>query len=194
MTDRHSGDLPAHPSAEDLAAYLSGGLSETDRHGLEAHLSACLGCRREVTTASRLLRTRPGGRPWRVVLPIAAAAVLALVLLVPRSRTSPETVRAPNDGREGAPSIVATSPADGDTVAAAIVFAWHPQLGELLYRLTLTDRTGRGIWTTDTSDTTLVLPPGVRLDRGGRFFWYVDALDGEGRSLTTGTQSFWTSP
>jgi hypothetical protein len=34
----------------------------------------------------------------------------------------------------------------------------------------------------------------VSLSGGGTYFWYVDALDADGRSVTTGTRRFTIAP
>jgi hypothetical protein len=193
---RDRGASVEHPSAEELAAYVSGSLAPPEASNLETHLSDCWPCRQEVTGARQLLRSRPGDRRW-LVAPIAAAAVLALLLV------RPDTVKlgeAPlrSDGGGGLDSVrtlAVVSPAEGDTASPdRPTFIWRAEAGAPLYRLTITDRTGRTLWRGDTSDTTLTPPPDLRLDNGSRFFWYVDALDVGGRSITTGTRSFHTAP
>ena len=89
----------------------------------------------------------------------------------------------------------ALAPADRDTVApGGLVFVWARQAGRPLYRLTLTDGSGRAVWLRDTSDTSLSLPADVLLESHKTYFWYVDALDDAGRSLTTGTRRFTSAP
>ena len=186
-----------HPSAEDLAAYLSGSLPTAEGLRLETHLSDCWTCRQEVIGGRRLLRSHRPDRRWLLV-PAAAAAILALLLLRP-GPTRPageQTLRADgNQAQESPRTLAVISPAEGDTAeVGGPSFVWHPAPGEPLYRLTIADRTGRTLWTGDTSDTTLMPPQALRLDRGSKYFWYVDALDVEGRSVTTGTRSFHSAP
>jgi hypothetical protein len=186
-----------HPSAEDLAAYLSGSLRGFERRDLESHLSVCWLCRQEVIGGQRLLRSRPRGRLWLTV-PVAAAAITALLLLRPGppGRTGDEPLRAGGHiGQESGTRLVVVSPAEGDTVDTGdLSFTWRAHRGEPLYRLTIADRTGRTLWTGDTADTTLAPPASMQLDHGSRYLWYVDALDVEGRSATTGTRSFYAAP
>lgn len=186
-----------HPSTEDLAAYLGGALPAGESLQLESHLSNCWACRQEVIGARRLLRSHPPDRRWLVV-PAAAAAILTLLLLRPGPTRQPgdESLRAGGGlAQESARMLTVVSPIQGDTAEVSeISFVWRATPGEPLYRVTIADRTGCTLWTGDTSDTTLAPPPGVRLDRGSRYFWYVDALDVEGRSVTTGTRSFHTAP
>lgn len=188
---------PGHPGVEDLAAYLSGSLPRVEALQLEAHLSNCWACRQEVTGARRLLRSRPRGLRWLLV-PAAAAAGLALLLIGPSPGRGPgrEALRGDrNQRQESAIPLAVVSPAEGDAVkVGGPSFVWRAARGEPLYRVTIADQAGRTLWTGETSDTTLAPPPGLRLDRGRRFFWYVDALDVEGRSVTTGTRSFHTAP
>jgi hypothetical protein len=44
------------------------------------------------------------------------------------------------------------------------------------------------VWLHETVDTAVSLPPDVALEPGGSYYWYVDALDSDGVSLTTGTR------
>jgi len=98
-------------------------------------------------------------------------------------------------GSEGTPGLRALAPVDRDTVeGSGLAFAWSSQPGRSLYRLTLTDASGRALWLRDTPDTTLALPVDVSLSGGVTYFWYVDALDADGRSVTTGTRRFTIAP
>jgi hypothetical protein len=185
-----------HPSTEDLAAYLSGSLPASEALDLENHLSDCWSCRQEVIGGRRLLRSIPRTVPWLAV-PAAAAAILALLLLRPgpAGRPGDEALRSESEiGAEGRSLLTVVSPEEGETLGVGAPFIWRSDPAQPLYRVTVADRTGRTLWTGDTSDTTLTTPPALRLDRGSRYFWYVDALDAEGRSVTTGTRSFYTPP
>ena len=198
MTDPRNGDpVSEHPASEEIAAYLSDALPPSDRAELEAHLADCRSCRHEVTAARRLLRVPAAPNRLRWAVPALAAAALAGIVVVSSSPDMPfgqgEVVR----GEQGAeaPAIRALSPATGETVGReAVVFVWEHQTGNPLYRLTLTDGSARVVWTMETSDTTLTLPADVSLAPGRTYFWLVDALGADGRSLTTGNQRFSTAP
>ncbi len=197
MTDPFTREpMSQHPAIELLAAYLSGTLSPPEQATIETHMAACRPCRQEVTSARRLIRSRTSRTRWLVVAPAAAAAVLALVLLSrgPRApRSADEPVRARDVA--GATGLTAFAPADHDTVDGhGLVFIWASQAGRPLYRLTLTDGSGHAVWLRDTSDTAVVLPAEVTLDPRRTYFWFVDALNAEGNSLTTGTRRFTVSP
>jgi hypothetical protein len=134
------------------------------------------------------------------MVPAAAAAVLALALLgrgVLRPSLEQEAVRGSEaaNGVEAATSIQVLSPMNEDTVVGrAVPFVWAGQPGRPLYRLILTDGSGRAVWSQDTNDTTITLPASITLGPGRTYFWYVDALDSAGRTLTTGTRTFSTQP
>jgi hypothetical protein len=196
VTDSFNGEIVGeHPSSEELAAYLSNALTANERAKLEAHLAGCRQCRREVTSARQLLRSHglPTARRW--VVPAAAAAVLAVVLFSSLRPTRMETSskRGAEDAAVSAtmPKIRIVSPASGDTVnGGQVVFVWQRAGNELLYRLTLTDASGRTVWTRDTSDTTLTLPASISLGKRQNYFWLVDALGADGTAITTGTHRF----
>ena len=190
-----SGD---HLQTEDIAAYLNGALAGDERHAIEGHLASCRPCREEVTRARRLLHTNPESRRrWIIAAPaLAAAAVVAFVLFLPKdaTRIEQQEERALGARTETIQVIRVISPEDGATLPTRdVAFSWHPQPDEPLYRLSLTDGSGREIWSADTRDTTLMLPPEVRLRAGTAYLWYVDALDARGRSVTSGTMRFSTA-
>ena len=183
-----------HPGTEVIAAYLSNGLPLEHRSELEIHLAGCLPCRREVTSARRILRAnaRRGHRLLAGSIAAAAAVLLVAVLL----RRSPGTLAVSNSLRDGrgldaAPHLVAVAPADGDTLSATgLRFVWTRHEGQPLYHLTLTDAGGRAVWVRESMDTAVRLATEVELTPGRTYYWYVDAIDGGGSSLTTGTHRF----
>ena len=200
MTELDSGEpVSEHPTSEDIAAYLNGALAPAGRAALEEHLTGCAECRQEVTTARRLLRQHrsPNRRLW--LIPAAAAAVLATIVLVRApgpARVGDQPLRSkPGTAGDTVVTIRALTPAEGDTVPASpVVFAWQAQPDRPLYRLSLTEGSGHEVWTAETTDTTLTVPATVSLDRGRSYFWSVDALGADGRSLTTKTRRFVTKP
>ena len=106
-----------HPSAEDLAAYLSAALPAPEALRLETHLSDCWPCRQEVIGARRLLRSPRPDRRW-VLVPAAAAAILALLLLRPGPTrpTGQQALRADgNQAQEFSRTLDVVSPTEGDT-------------------------------------------------------------------------------
>lgn len=183
-----------------MAAYLSGRISASDRAVLESHLAECRVCRQQVISARRVLAKQHARRPLLWAVPAAAAAILALVVLAVRPGIrvpEREQLRGPAQSAdpEGASTLRVISPASSDTVnRAGVVFVWHGHPGRPLFHLTLADGSGRELWSGDTRDTTLTLPTSVSLDPGRTYFWYVDGLGADGRSLTTRTQRFLTTP
>jgi hypothetical protein len=183
-----------HPGPEEVAAYLSNALPPDARAVVDAHLSRCRSCRRQVTSAQALLRTRPRSMRW---LAIAAAAAIAIVLIRPWTRrdgaTTPpsEVQRARAGSLTTDATITAVTPADGDTIRdVSPRFTWRSRGPDVLYHLSLSDASGRALWTIDTRDTTVVLSPNVRLDVGTRYYWLVDALSASAVSWTTETRTF----
>ena len=200
MTDFHSGEpLSEHPTAEDVAAYLSGTLTPGDQAAVEEHLAECRECRGQVVAARRLLRTHkvPNRRIWLVPAAAAAVLLLAVFFRAPGFQPGPEPVRSGQGTASGEAGsrIAVLAPADGDSLAVgSITFVWRGQSGKPLFQFTLTDGSGRAVWTGATTDTTLTLPRAVSLDRGRTYFWTVDALSADGRSLTTRNHRFSTRP
>jgi hypothetical protein len=183
-----------------MAAYLSGTISATEREMVESHLADCRSCRQQVISARRLLHPQRANRPLLWIAPAAAAAVVAWIAFGPSlgpRRPVDDVVRGNQDSvtADAAATLLVISPVNGDTVErAGVVFAWRGTGGQPLFRLTLSDVSGKELWSEQTRDTTLVLPGNVSLDPGRTYFWYVDALGADGRSLTTRTRRFSTVP
>src|SRR5688572_22565271 len=84
-----------HLDSNQIAAYVDGGVHGEERMSIEAHLAGCAECRAEVADVSRIVRTAPAARrfPSRIWIPVAAAAVFAVLWVGPRAlrdRAEPE--------------------------------------------------------------------------------------------------------
>jgi hypothetical protein len=189
-------DPGPHLGDAELARFVDGTLPEEARACLEAHLASCAECRAELHSVVRIVRTRSSVRR-RSLLPIATALAAGLALvLVSRSRPIEVTPDAPSRRvrqlPESASSIEIVAPADESHLRSveSVTFTWRRLGEEAAYRLTLSDEAGRPIWSTATSDTTVVLPLEIALANGASYFWYVDALGVDGRSSTSGVRRF----
>jgi hypothetical protein len=193
MPQSHAG----HLTPGQISAYLAGTIDGPDRQEMERHMTACDSCRREMVAASELI-PRAGSRKWVAVLaPVAAAAAIAALLLVPShgpggtsSTPVPGTVLR-SEGSEAIPGIEVVEPSPGATVATqGTQFRWKSAGEDPLYRVTLTDDGGDVVWTATASDTVLGLPTEIILEGGRSYFWFVDALLPGARSATSGIQRF----
>lgn len=192
MSDR---TIVTHPDTEAFAAYLSDGLSAPERQVLDAHLTECRDCRAEMVGARHLIAQRRARARRRVVLPAAvAAAIGGLILLVPlrQENRSGERLR---DVPTSRPAILVVTPAEsGQVDAGAVRFVWRGYGTASLYRVTLTDVSGHPVWVGETSDTMIAVPSDVSLGRNAEYLWYVDALDLDGHSATSGIRRIRTQP
>jgi len=192
-----TADIRAHLDADTVAAYADGRLAPPECDRIAAHLAGCAACRDEVVSVRRLLASyRPQGQRLRVPLPLAAAAVLVAAIglsMAPRliREPSPAPLRRPADGAVSGVAVV--TPAGGSVVARSgpTEFVWRAggSAGGT-FRLTLMDESGITVWSIETGDTAASLPPGISLNVGASYFWYVDALAADGRSMTSGAQRF----
>jgi putative zinc finger protein len=192
--------ISEHLSAADAAAYLDGRLDAADRARAEAHLVECIECRRELVELRAVLANADTSgaaapvhrrrRGLSVRIGMAAAAVLLIAFAATLRRRAPIVERAPSDA--GAARLATHAP--NDRVSAdRLVFVWAPAEPGSSYRLTVTDSAGVPVWSTSTTDTVLALPPATRLAPGRRYHWYVDALVGDGHTITSGVRSFSTA-
>ena len=175
-----------------LAAYLDRSLTPSARALADAHLAGCSSCRDDLVDLSTLLsaaaRRRRSKRLARVGVAAAAVLIVAIVpLTISKRSASPdaERVRAKDIGSAAA-RLAAVSPVDGATLSPdSVRFTWMRAPRDAGYRVTITDAGGVVQWTTDTSDSTVGLPASVHLLRGQTYYWYVDALGGDGRTNAT---------
>ena len=189
------GNPTAHLPAATVAAYLQGELDTGSRAEAETHLASCTACRHEVVAVGGLLATRRRRRMIAPALGLAAAAVLALAVGLPTLRRHDEsgatvTVRAPVT--PAAHALATITPA-ADTILPAshdLQFAWHAVPGGSTYRVMLLGESGERLWSTETGDTVALLPDDVRLAAAASYFWYVDALTGDGTARTSGARRF----
>lgn len=181
---------PDHLSAQQLAAYVSRSLSPEEREAAIEHLAGCAPCRDEALTGARGLRTERTRKAWRVAAPVVVVAALAVVGLVygpgvPAGSGEP-VVR---DGATEGPAFAIGVHAPGSTAQAeGIEFTWQSMGPQVRYRFSLTRSDGSEIWSGGTTDTSLTIPPDVLLSEGQTYFWLVDALLLDGRSVTTDVQ------
>ena len=189
----------AHPGPDELSAWLDGSISVSDRARIEAHVARCDDCRRDVVEVLRVVKPRADRRVWPAAAALAAAAVVAVLVFAPgeneRAGRSEPVLRGPEttlSDETPAPAIV--HPADAATTDSRdVAFTWRASGRASSYRLTLTDEDGDVVWSASTADTVLALPADSALAPGGTYFWYVDALLPDGRSLTSGVHEFRTS-
>jgi hypothetical protein len=186
-----------HLSSGKLGAFLANSLSDNERDEAERHLVSCAECRSDLVEAQRVLISAPSPQRasrqrWISVAGLAAAAVL-LVAVWPRNDVTVNPPRVERTTPALSASVTIVSPAvNGEIETAKPTFTWNRDDGSS-YRITVTDEGGRPLWSESTSDTTIVLPASTRLDHGARFFWYVDALRPDGRSITSGVNAFRTA-
>lgn len=187
-------DQMNHLSAEVVAAWTEGRLSAEERAMAEAHLAGCHECREEVTQVEDLLRSAPvRTRRFPVPLQLAAAAVLLLAIGLPAARTLLDRSPTASIGRtapSSAARLTAIAPAADAAVLLPPTFVWHAADAGSRFRVTLVDEQGATVWSTETGDTAVTLPAEVALAAGRSYFWYVDALGADGRTMTSGAQRF----
>ncbi len=194
-----------HLTPGELAGFLDRELGAAELVRVEGHLDTCEVCRRELALVARLAQDyspshaghRPPGRRWLpLILTGALAAGLGGIVLLRRnvnsSRSVEQPVRSAAAG-EGRARIETVAPADNGSIPPGrIRFVWHG-LSTDLYRITLVTESAEPIWTSETVDTSVVLPDSIPLVRGHPYFWHVDAISA-GISASTGSHRFLVAP
>ena len=189
--------MNAHLSADDLSGMVDGRLPATRRAVVEAHLAVCADCRAELVSASAIVESAP---PVRVRRPnwigrgmVAAAAVL-VVLTIPRvvKRVPRATTGERSGPNAGAPATALTlvNPTPRLSIDRdSLRFIWRGAPGAS-YRVFVADSAGVQVFTTATTDTTVVPPRSLELVSGARYLWFVEALRADGSSVRTPASNF----
>ena len=181
-----------HLESGEVAAYLDNGLAPSARSGVEAHLADCDVCRKEVVDVARLVRARPRPR-WYVPAGAVAAAVAALLLLIPRAgndRPESPDYREPVITTTVAPVAIAPR----GVITAAERFIWSSVPHADRYQVAVFDDTGRVLWETQTTDTATVLPDSIRFKPGASYDWKVKAQTSWNRWLSSDLTEFSIRP
>lgn len=178
----------------ELAAYLDRGLSPADRTRVESHLATCAECREQVA-ASKILVER-AKRPRRLTVGIsalAAAAAAAFLLVNPRSVQRQQPVSGLTRAETSTTALTAYGPS-GETSRSHLHFVWGSAPSGAAYRLTVSNEGGSPLWSISVADTSVALPDTIRLVAGRHYYWVVDALTSDGRTVSTGLREFDVRP
>ena len=166
-----------------LAAFVAGTAAEAERARCMEHLAECSRCAGTVASVARALATDelaremgavelPDPRRWqRALLPLAGAAVLALLLarpsMQPPHRSSPVTE-----------FPAATLIAPLGYVSDMPPLRWRAVPMADRYRVTLFAADGDVIYENIVTDTVVIVPDSVPLRSGQTYFWMVAANTG----------------
>ena len=175
-----------HLSESEVAAYVDRQLSGFELADAEGHLTECAECRSEVIAVGRVIRGLRQRKRWAVAAPLAAAAVLVLLLLPWRRPSSDNPVL-----REPAvTTIVAPTPiAPRGRVAELSLIAWSSVPGATRYEVTVFDSVGTIAWEASGVDSTARVPHGA-LTPGRPYFWKVAARTAANRWVSSDLTGF----
>jgi hypothetical protein len=182
-----------HLEVDQVVAYLENKLAAPERGRVQSHLADCAECASELVEVSRLRRpARPTVR-W-IGSAAVAAAVVTVALVGPwhaRQATGP-TVPPVRGGAAVMADPVA--PIEGAVVSGSPEFTWRSMPGATSYRITVSRADGDSVWTATLSDTTARPPATAAFDGSTSYYWYVDVLLADGRSIAGTAHEFRIRP
>ena len=169
-----------HLTPEQVARYVDRTAPPDERARTVAHIADCEECRREVTEVARAVRQgHPSVRWWKAAVPLAAAAVLLIVVGRTTSAPGPQ----PGSEHRDPPTADSAGPvprAPMGRTSLPLDLRWSPVTGAREYRVTVFDPEGTIVFRISTMDTLLTVPDTVGLHPGGSYFWRVEADLGTG--------------
>lgn len=201
-TLRAGGEAEVTPACLDddtIASLAEGVLDAAARPPLLAHAVECDRCRTALAMVVRALgdpavqhevravERRGGNRTrWLALAGVAAAALLALVVRMPRTTIPDSPHRA--SPITAAPAPQAVSPVGA--VAGVRQLRWTPVAGAERYRVTLFDANGTVLYEAEQPGTELTLPDSVVPGPGVRRWWRVEAQLGFDRWAASDLNEF----
>jgi len=185
-----AGQSAADPEAVSLERILALVEGTGDENARLATLDAVMAddaSRREFELLRALATNQPSvrrtRRVWRLPATIAAlAAAVVLVVVIPTVRRSPH-VEAPEPVRDATRNTVLLSPPTEASVEQSRTFQWRAVPDARIYSIEILTAAGAPVFTTRVTDTTLTLPPDVRLAPGVEHRWWVVTEFADGTQL-----------
>ncbi|MEP6733254.1 MAG: hypothetical protein ABJE10_21605 [bacterium] len=111
-------------------------------------------------------------RPY--LLATVAAAAVIMIVAIPLARSSFGPVNTDPD-RSGVQAAVLLRPSTEASPLTSRKFEWRSVTGARSYVLEILTSAGTPVFTTRTSDTTITLPPDVRIEPGVEHRWWVSS-------------------
>ena len=182
-------DRAACPPPEAVVALVERRGSDAERLATLDHVMSCAGCKGDFD----LMRTVAAGKAAPVRQgrwPLAAAAAVALLVSgsllfsVLRSSTAGE-----GGVRGGTQGVELVSPR-GDTHERPVTFVWRKATGSARYSLEVFTAAGDAVYSTDVTDTAVVLPADVSLQAGATYHWWVLVRTPDGAEVRTPPMEF----
>lgn len=176
------------PSPEQIRALVERAGPEPDRLATLDHVMGCSACCREYDLMQSVAAGRGGDRQRRLV-PLAAAAVVVLLFggtiafVALRANSQADALR----GNRSAVELVSPRGAEG---SRPVNFIWRSQPEGAVYTLEVFTSAGDVVFTTETRDTAVALPPDLTLSTGETYHWWVSVHTPDGRDARSSPVSF----
>ena len=181
-----SESRPPHVDDETFERYACGELNVVDRARVEAHADECADCARVLRGLTMLAREAArfdtsrarSARPWPSWgIPATIAAALAIAVLAPMAWRTLRNGSNASVVREASSDVIQAIAPQGTVAADSLTFAWHGWDGATRYEVRLFGADGALVWSGSTDDTSIPLPPEIKL-APRRYYWQVRAVRG----------------
>jgi hypothetical protein len=171
-----------------LARFVDNTVGDDERTQIESHLADCAVCREDLAETRRVLRTQPRRRRWVPLVPLAAAAMVLLLLWTGGGHQAPigTVTRDPALTNTLAPRPIAPI----GNVSRLDSLQWSAVPGAHRYALTVFSGDGRTLWQTTLSDTAVALPESLRFSSLSPYYWRIKAETAFGRWVESDLVTF----
>lgn len=175
------------PAPDQIRALVERAGPEPDRLATLDHVMGCSACRREYDLM-QVAAGRGADRRRRLV-PLAAAATVVLLFGSTIAFVALRANREAGALRRSGSTVELVSPrgAEGNR---PVNFIWRSQAGGAVYTLEVFTPAGDVIYTTETRDTAVALPPDLTLTTGETYHWWVSVHTPDGRDVRSLPVSF----
>jgi len=211
--DRESDVRTEHLTESQIAAFVDGDMTDTERRRIQSHIEQCSACRAAVVDVMRTVDSFPDvssrepscppaqrrqpapARSRRLLIgAVAAAAVAGISLLLSptdrsraRERSASDAIEQSTDAR---PTIEVIAPLVDDSLSLrSPVFRWRAVAGIDLYKVVILDASGAPIWSEDARHVAHVVADSLSLVPGRAYYWRVDGIR-DGTTASSGNIRF----
>lgn len=181
---------------ESLLAVADGTATDAERMQTLRHVGSCRHCRSELellraTRETAEMAVQPAKRRF-LAYAAAAAAVVLIAGGIALRQFGAEPAVTLRDAAPGAVRLI--GPADDASAAIPVTLVWAPVAGARRYGVEILGVDGSAVFTTRTTDTSVVVPADAPLLSGAQYRWWVGVTFDDGSQVRSPARTLRIAP